>query len=132
MKIVIILGLAACVGCSAFRPPTQILTVTTVPTNAVLTINGIKYNPPVKMPVKRDKPVIIECEATGFTPQVRTVDSNLNFTAFLDTVGFLFVLFPGLGLASPGSHSLDYTTVQMDLTHPYVAPTPTPPIHPRK
>ena len=121
-----------CVGCSAFRPPTQILTVTALPTNAVVTINGVRYHPPVQIPVKRDQPAIIQCEAEGCESQLRIVDSHLNGTAFLDTVGFLFFLFPGIGLVTPGSHSLEYTTVQMDLYHPYVPPAPTKPIGPHK
>ena len=53
-------------GCSAFRSPTQVLTVTTMPPDAVLTINGIKYHPPAQIPIRRDQPAVIQCEAEGF------------------------------------------------------------------
>lgn len=126
MKIplpLISLALLLATGCSVFRSATQTLTVTTVPTNAVLVINGVKYQPPVKIPVRRDRPVIIQCEAPGLEPQLRTIDTHLNGTAFLDFMGLLFFLVPGIGLATPGSHSLEYTAVHLDLFHPYVVET---------
>jgi hypothetical protein len=92
----------------------------------MLTINGIKYHPPVQVPVKRDQPAIIQCEAAGFEPQLRVIETHLNGTGALDVAGFLLFLFPGVGLLTPGAHSLDETTVNIDLYHPYVAPNPPP------
>jgi hypothetical protein len=126
LQSIITIGLIAVTGCSAFRSSTQIMTVTTNPQNAMLTINGIKYHPPVQVPVKRDQPAIIQCEAAGFEPQLRVIETHLNGTGALDVVGFLFFLFPGVGLLTPGAHSLDETTVNMDLSHPYVAPNRAP------
>ena len=119
------------VGCCAFRSSTQVLTVTANPKEAVVIINGIKYHPPVQVPVKRNQPAIIQCECDGFEPQMRIIDTHWNGTAVLDTLGFIFVFFPaGIGLLTPGAHSLDYTTVQMDLYHPYVPPAPVEPVKP--
>jgi hypothetical protein len=126
LQSIITIGLIAVTGCSAFRSSTQIMTVTTNPQNAMLTINGIKYHPPAQVPVRRDLPVYIQCESEGFEPQQRIIENHLNGTGFLDVVGFVLVLFPGIGLCAPGAHSLDETTVNMDLYHPYVAPKPAP------
>jgi hypothetical protein len=126
LKSIFTAGLITVTGCSAFRSSTQVMTLTTNPQDAMLTINGIKYHPPVQVPVKRDQPAIIQCEAAGFEPQLRVIGTHLNGTGALDVVGFLFFLFPGVGLLTPGAHSLDETTVNMDLSHPYVAPTSAP------
>jgi hypothetical protein len=130
--IITILTIAAItmanIGCSAFRPPKEVLTITANPKDAIVFVNGIKYHPPIQVPVKRDQAVFVQCEYAGLDPQTRIIESHLNGTAFLDAVGFILFLVPGFGLLTPGSHSLDYTTVNMDLYHPYVPPAPVKPI----
>lgn len=110
-------------GCCAFRSRTQVITVTTNPADADLQINGIHYRSPAQVPVQRDIPVVLQCSREGFEPQQRIIQTHLNGTAFLDGVGFFFFLWPGIGLLTPGSHSLDQTTVSIDLSQPYVPST---------
>jgi hypothetical protein len=121
-------------GCCAFAPRTQTIGVTTNPADAELTINGIHYHSPAQVPVPRDMPVVMMCSKDGFETQQRVINTHLNGLAFLDTVGLIFFLVPGVGLLTPGSHSLDETAISIDLYHPYVPPVikPVEKIGPRK
>lgn len=121
MKIINIpiIAVLAC-GCSMFVPPKQNVSIQCVQPRAEVKIAGTPHPLPLEIQVPRDRDLFLECSAPGYTNQFRTIESHMNGYGALDTVGFLFFLVPGLGLACPGSHSLDAEEVTFDLSIPYV------------
>jgi hypothetical protein len=124
MKTFITLPLVAALagGCSMFVPPKQTVSIKCVQPHAEVKIAGEPHPLPLEIQVPRNRDLFLECSAVGYTNQFRTIETHLNGYGGLDTVGFLFWLVPGLGLACPGSHSLDAEEITFDLSVPYVKP----------
>ena len=101
-------------GCSAFRHSKQTVNISCSEPDAILLVNGQRYNLPVKLDMRRDRNILIQCFKNGYYPYSRTVDSHLNRTGVLDTVGII-MLFPGIGLLTPGAWSLDETNIFIPL-----------------
>jgi hypothetical protein len=102
-------------GCSAFRPSTQMVNVTCNPNDAILTVNGQRYTPPVQITAKRNRDLSIQCYKDGYVPSQRTIGHHFNATGALDAVGTFLILVPGIGLFCPGAWSLDETDISMTL-----------------
>ncbi|MCK4563155.1 MAG: hypothetical protein KAU94_00615 [Verrucomicrobia bacterium] len=102
-------------GCCAFRPHSQMVNITCMPEDAILTVNGQRYTSPVQIDVKRNRNLSIQAYKEGYMPSQRTVGHHFNATGALDAVGTFLFLFPGIGLFTPGAFSLDETDVAITL-----------------
>lgn len=102
-------------GCSAFRASTQIVNVSCVPQDAIVTVNGHRASMPAQISVRRDRDLSVQAHKQGHAPYQRTIGHHLNGTGALDAVGTLLVLVPGIGLLTPGAWSLDETDVAVTL-----------------
>ena len=105
----------ACTGCSAFRSHTQTIKIKCDPTDATLTVNGQNYSPPAKVRVTRNEDVFIRCSKEGFESYEREIGRHLNTTGKIDAVAAWVLLFPAIGLWTPGAYSLDETDVSISL-----------------
>ena len=109
-------------GCSAFMPPKQEVRFNLLPPDARLLVNGEPTDATKPQKFPRDHSLLIQASHEGLLDYHRMVDCHPNGYAFLDTVGLVLFLLPGIGLAAPGSHSLDETDITVDMYHLYVAP----------
>jgi hypothetical protein len=114
MKIITILMIALVTGCSAFRPHSQTVNVNCTP-NGKLMVNGSFYKSPSQIEVPRNRDLTVQCHKKGYYPAQRTIGNHLNMTGALDGAGTLILLWPGIGLLTPGAWSLDQTDVQVQL-----------------
>ena len=103
-------------GCCVFMPHTQDVHVSCNPTDATLMINGQHFQTPATVTVPRNREVSIKCTKEGYYTYDRLVGTHMNPLAAVDLVGTLFLLFPVIGLISPGANSLDQTVFKIDLT----------------
>ncbi len=95
---------------------TQEVRVSCRPTDAALLINGQRYKTPATVIVPRNREVSIKCTKDGYYTYDRLVGTHLNPLAAVDLVGTVFLLFPVIGLISPGASSLDQTDFSIELT----------------
>lgn len=102
-------------GCSVFRSSTQKIHVTAAPADATIMINGQIYKTPVSIRVPRNEALTVQAMKPGYYTYTRNVDYSLNTTGVLDTIGIFLMLFPGLGLFSSGSRSLNQTIFDIQL-----------------
>ncbi|MDF7800783.1 hypothetical protein P4C99_15015 [Pontiellaceae bacterium B1224] len=102
-------------GCSAFRPTHQMVNITCMPDDAILTVNGTRYTSPAQVKAKRNRNVSIQCYKEGYMPDQRTIGHHFNETGALDAVGTFFFLVPCIGLFTPGAFTLDETDVAITL-----------------
>ena len=102
-------------GCSVFRPWKQEININSVPDNVSITMNGIEYETPVQVDVRRNHDLAIQAYKKGYIPYQRIIRSQLNTTGVLDIIGALFIAVPGVGLLAPGAYSLDETNINIFL-----------------
>ena len=102
-------------GCSAFRPRTETINISSNPEGADVTVNGATYRTPAQASVRRDGSIAIQCYKKGYVPYNRTIDTHLNTTGILDIVGTCIFIIPCIGLFTPGAYSLDETNVNVSL-----------------
>jgi hypothetical protein len=111
----IAIAIASC-GCSAFRSPTQLISVGCSEADATVVINARRCNLPAQIRVKRNSEMTIQAFKTGFRPYQRRVGYHLNGTGVLDIVGVLPTFgLSSIGLCCPGAISLDETDVYIQL-----------------
>ena len=124
MKLIqlVILTALLSTGCSIFRNSTQAVRITVNPPDAVLKINGGVVTNFASVQIPRNVRSFVECSKDGMPSQQQMIESYLNGTGFLDGIGLVLFLVPGIGLAAPGSHSIYPTEIHFDLTKPYVSP----------
>jgi hypothetical protein len=115
MSLTLAMSMVFLTGCSAFRSSTQMVNITCNPNDAILTVNGQRYTPPVQINAKRNRDLSIQCYKEGYAPSQRTIGHHLNGTGALDAVGTLLILVPCIGLFTPGAWSLDETDVAITL-----------------
>lgn len=114
--ISLVLAVSLTVGCSAFRPHQERISVMTNQPDAKIFVNGNQIGQGmVNTKVKRNKDVQIMASKPGYQTAYRQIDSNLNITGILDIVGIFFFIWPFIGLLTPGSKSLDETNVALNL-----------------
>ncbi len=103
-------------GCSSVRKPEQHVTVTTDYRDAEIYVNGImEGHGRVTVPVKRDSTALVVVRRGDMRVQ-HAVESELNWTGYLDIFGGVLWLVPLLGLLAPGSKSLKETNIQVALS----------------
>lgn len=103
-------------ACSAFNPSTQVVSVVCNPPDAKVVINGTRFDCPAKMPVRRDKKLVVEAYRDGYEPHNETVDYHLNKIGEYDIAGTIFIIVPIFGLLFPGAWDLDQTDFEIQLT----------------
>jgi hypothetical protein len=113
--VVLTLALAMNTGCSAFVSHNQTINVICEPADAVLTINGQRYDSPAQVRVKRNRDVSLQCYKAGYVPYQRTIGHHFNATGALDVAGGILFLVPAVGIATPGAWSLDETDIHISL-----------------
>ncbi len=114
-SLILAIAMTALTGCSAFRAHSQMVNITCMPNDAILTVNGQRYTAPTQVTVKRNRNLSIQCYKDGYMPTQRTIGHHFNGTGALDAVGSFFFLFPVIGLFTPGAWSLDETDVAITL-----------------
>ena len=113
---VLIFSFTICVGCSAFRPSKESISVMASQPDAVIYVNGQPVGQgSVTTRVKRNKNVQIVASKPGYYPGSYNIDSNLNTTGVLDIIGTFFFFLPVIGVFFPGAKSLDENNVFVNL-----------------
>ena len=103
-------------GCSMFVSHKQSLGITTSEPDAQIYVNGeFIGNGNMSMRVPRDQSVSIMAKKDGFYPATRDIGTKMSFIGILDIIGGCCFLLPFIGLAFPGSHSLDRNNVAIVL-----------------
>jgi hypothetical protein len=103
------------VGCSLFQPKMQTVTISSIPSGAVIKVNGQSLGAaPQSIQLERNKSHTITAQL-GNRSAVRELNSKMSQTGILDIVGTIFFLVPGIGLLSPGAWELDSTNVVMQM-----------------
>ncbi len=111
-KILISLCIVCFLGCSAFRPHRQQVTINTSAEDADVWINGrFAGKSPLSMRVKRNTNLSIIAKKKGYDAASVNIDDHLNTTGILDLIGCCIILLPGIGLFFPGASSLDETDI---------------------
>ena len=111
-----ILMLNATAGCSAFRSTTQQVSVTCIPEDATLMIDGQRCRSPVTIKARRDRDISVQCFKDGYLPYQRLVGIRFNTTGVLDAIGTFCFLLPAIGLCTPGAWSLEDTEIAVTLS----------------
>ena len=102
-------------GCSSIRSTEQWVTVTTDQRDAEIYVNGMMQgHGRVTVAVPRDENALVVVRRGNLRVQ-HAIDSELNWTGYLDIFGGVLWLVPFLGLLAPGSKSLQETDVQVSL-----------------
>ena len=116
MKIISLILIATLTGCSTLASKTQQFSVTAIPEDASIIINGqLRGKGHAVAEVKRDSSVSVMVSKKGCQSMHRAVGHSINGLGILDGVGTLFLLVPAFGLASAGAYSLDEDTLHFTL-----------------
>ena len=101
-------------GCSLFAPHTVNIIVASHP-EADLYVDGLKIGRGTATHfVKRNSSHIIMAKLDDQTAMV-TIGTTLSTTGVLDIIGGIFLLFPLIGLLSPGAWSPDQEAITLPL-----------------
>jgi hypothetical protein len=103
-------------GCSAFQSPRQSVTVATTTPGAIIKANGVTVGQsPVTFPAKRNQDLNLIATKSGYQDSVMQISRQTSPTFMLDAIGGWFLLFPWIGLLTPGAYELSNTQVEMPL-----------------
>lgn len=113
-SVTLVVSLLMLQGCSMFAGSTQRFSVNTSEPDAQIFINGeFAGTGSVTREVKRDQTVSVMAKKDGYYPVTRDVGIQMSSTGVLDIVGGCIFLLPFIGLAFPGSHSLNMDSVSL-------------------
>jgi hypothetical protein len=114
-------------GCSLLMPSYQILTVqvTEPPHTGVWVNNKYEGEAPVQVSLLRNHSADVVAKKEGFQTSEKLVGCHINVWGGLDIAGTWLFLLPLVGVISPGSHSLDDTTLVMHLAPEETPVSPT-------
>jgi len=96
-------------GCSIFNSREQTIHINSTPRDATAYINGKAHPCPVELTVPRDEDVEIRIVKTGYYPYETVTRKTLSGYGITDAVSAGFLLFPVIGLATPGAWELTKT-----------------------
>jgi len=103
-------------GCSAFAGSRQSFSVTASERDAQIYINGeLVGHGNVQTTVSKNKSVSVMVKKEGYYPATRDIGTTMSFIGILDIIGGCIFLLPFIGLAFPGSHELDKSSVSIIL-----------------
>ena len=101
-------------SCSAFRSPTQTLTVTTDQPDSQIYVNGSMVGQgTASTSVKRNENVQLMVVKPGDITVNQSIGKGLNTTGILDIIGGCLFLLPFLGLMAAGSNSIDQSNISV-------------------
>ena len=69
----------------------------------------------VETRVKKNQSVSVMAKKEGFYPVSREIDTTISSIGILDIVGGCIFLIPFIGLAAPGAHELDQSSVSLTM-----------------
>lgn len=114
-------------GCSFLNDTTETVAINTIPANAVLFVNGVRYDgTPVFVVVERRHPLLLTVSpppcADDLTPETVNfvVPRDFSTQGVLDLVGSP-ALLPIIGLFYPGSRVLQTNNIVINLNEPPAA-----------
>lgn len=109
--------LSLTVGCSCFVPSHQTVSISVIePPHAKIWVNGTyEGEAPVQVGLIRNRTFGVIVRKEGFQTSTKTVDYHLNTTGILDVVGTCLFAIPVIGIMTAGAHSLDETTLVLQL-----------------
>ena len=91
-------------GCSFFGPRKQMISITSDPTGADVTMNGAPVgSTPTRFEVSRGEDLLIELRKPGYRTEFLTPSRKLSNLGFADTLIGYVLLVPLLGLLTPGA-----------------------------
>ena len=103
-------------GCSFFAGSTQRFTAMASEPDAQIFINGQLIGVgSVETRVKKNQSVSVMAKKEGFYPATREIDTTMSSIGILDMVGGCIFLIPFIGLAAPGAHELDQSSVTLTM-----------------
>ena len=101
-------------GCSMFVSSTQRISVNTSEPDAQIFVNGSFIGTGnVSTLVTRNQSVSIMAKKDGYYPVTRDIGTQMSTTGTLDMIGGCIILLPFIGLAFPGSKSLNLDNVSL-------------------
>lgn len=107
-SVLVAVAVLAQSGCSFFASGQQMISVTSEPTGARVSVNGNEVGlTPVTTSVSRGGTVSIMVVKNGYRPQTRTPGQRLSKIGILDVVGGCIWLVPFLGLLSDGAWEVE-------------------------
>jgi hypothetical protein len=112
-RVVIVPILIACqlFGCSLFGSRKQILTVTSEPSGAEVSIGGMVVGTtPLQHEVERGGSVLVGVKKSGYQAQYRNSSRKLSTLGVMDVIGGWLLLLPFLGLFSNAAWEYDPET----------------------
>lgn len=113
-SVSLVVSLLMLQGCSMFAGSTQRFSVNTSEPDAQIFINGeFAGTGSVTREVKRDQTVSVMAKKDGYYPVTRDIGVQMSTTGVLDIIGGCIILLPFIGLAFPGSHSLNLDSVSL-------------------
>lgn len=120
MKKLIAIALIFSTGCSALKPVNDRISINCRPMDATVLVNGNKVPGITSLEVPRNQKVTVQAYKDGYLPYSKVVDNHLSIAAILDAFGTFIMIFPVLGLITPGAWDLDQNEFNINL-----APYPT-------
>jgi len=104
-------------GCSVFVPKTQMVDASCSESDATLQVNGGQtFEGQGQVAVRRNKGASFVCYKPGYYPAQKTVSaSSLSWTGVADLVGSFVLIFPVIGIFTPGAWDLDETHVNLNM-----------------
>jgi hypothetical protein len=107
-------------GCSVFNHRTQTFTVTTRAPEADVYINGeLAGKSPVSRELKRNENIKLLVKKEGYLPEEKLILHHFSTSGRVDIISSCWLLFPALGLLSPGAWTLNETNVNVRLFQPH-------------
>lgn len=101
-------------GCSAFVSGTQRLRVTASEPDAKIYVNGAYVGEgTVTTRVPRNENVAVMAKKEGYLPASQEIGNKMSQTGILDIVAGCMILIPLIGLAFPGSHTIDSNNINI-------------------
>lgn len=107
--LLVVTTLFLCCSCSIFNSHEQTLRIASTPKDATVYVNGKPYPCPLEMKVPRNEDVHIRVTRDGYYPFETVSRRTLSGFGITDAVSAGFLLFPAIGLASPGAWELTQT-----------------------
>lgn len=118
MKKAITLLVSVCLtaGCSAFVGSKEKVTVMANVPYAEIYANGQRVGlGKTEFHAKRNKNVQIMAKAPGYYRAYQSIDTELSTTGILDIIGIFLLLFPFIGLLTPGAKTLNQNNIAVEL-----------------
>ena len=103
-------------GCSLFAPYKEDVIIDSEPQGAQIIIPGqARLSTPATVKLRCDQNVTVIIKKDGYHTHVETLHRTLGKCGLLDVLGTVLVIFPAVGLFSPGAYTLEQHVVYAPL-----------------